>query len=294
MCSCDGAKFGSNVCSDQYAPNTVGYVSSWGAAAATTKMTLGPWPGVSGITNTGWYWRVQASDYGIDGAPSQFSIGDSWQLPAATFNVQLYSNWWDKTYPALTAVSKATILSATEDIKPYNQFTCNGANWWDFCTNTGGVGPAYHFDGTHLFLRLVSPGCYNVNQRDECPLAFYDSGRGARVPSIMGGFTYRVTVTCPGCTVQSTVGGVTYWSVTDSAPAAFTPSWGTVTSSPIPQPKPAGAFSCPDAISQPPVASAGNGGEEDGSSTGLPLCTCSVRSFVCPLFISCVDVSSLT
>jgi hypothetical protein len=57
MNGCDNAKFGAGValpnCTDQNAPNTVGRVSHWGPQSFR-GLNISPWPGISGMTNTGW------------------------------------------------------------------------------------------------------------------------------------------------------------------------------------------------------------------------------------------------
>jgi len=223
-------------------------------------LDIGPWPGVTGVTNTGWYWRPKASNYSIDGAPSLFKVGDGFQLargnfivlavaypPGAQFNVYLMNSWWGVTYPHIPqAASLSVVLTPTEDILPVNQFNCTGA-WYAMCQGTGGIGPAWYFDGTFLYVRLVSPGCYNNNQKGNCPTAFYQS-HNAKVWSVMGGFSYVVNVTsCTGCTVQSTLGNVKFYQATDQTPNAFSTDWGTVIPTPtgVPTPKPINSFSCP-------------------------------------------------
>lgn len=53
----------------------------------------------------GWYWRVQAVDYGIDGAPSSFMIDNSQQLPKGSFIVIAIA------YPAGTSFQVAPIIN---------------------------------------------------------------------------------------------------------------------------------------------------------------------------------------
>jgi len=260
MDGCDVAKF-NTTCTDQYAPNTVGRVSQWGQTLPNNYgLDIGPWPGVTGVVNTGWYWRPQATEYGIDGAPSFFKVGDGFQLargnfivlavaypPGAVFNVWLTNSWWGVTFPHIPqASSLSVVLTPDEAISPVSQFTCTG-QWYAMCQTTGGIGPAWFFDGTFLYVRLVSPGCYNNNQKGACPTAFFES-HNAKVWSVMGGFSYNVNVTsCTGCTVQSTLGNIKFYQATDQTPPAFNTDWGTVIPTPtgIPTPKPMNSFSCP-------------------------------------------------
>jgi hypothetical protein len=142
MDGCDYGRFAT--CTDQYAPYTVGRVKQWGRSATPNNygLDIGPWPGVAGLTNTGWHWRANSSAYNINGAPSYFEVGDSFQIqrghfivlsvsypPTTTFTVRLYSRWWSIAYPNLAMSTKATVLTPQENILPANQFVCTG-NWY--------------------------------------------------------------------------------------------------------------------------------------------------------------------
>lgn len=241
MDGCDYAKFSD--CNDQFASYTVGRVSQFGNPSR--GLDIRPWPGVSGISNTGWYWRPKSTPYGIDGAPSAFKIADTIQLPrgnfvvlaisypaGAQFSVNIYNRWWGITYPTIAATTLANVLTPTENLLPVDQFKCTTGTWSDFCETTGGIGPAWHFNGQHLYLRVVTPACYNKNQYKNCAAGFYEYD-GVRVNDIFGGFEYHVTVTsCSGCSVQSSFSGINYYTAPDVSPPAFAAEKGTLRSNP--------------------------------------------------------------
>ena len=229
-------------CTSQYAPYTVGYVTRFGSTK-NEGVTLGPWPGVAGHSSIGWYWRSQVLFGGvnIDGAPSSFSIGEYLQIrkgkfvvigiaypPRTTFEVKIVSKWWGQAvFPAIKmAASKNVVFTPSEDVVDHQAFNCTGA-WYNFCSNTGGAGlGAWFFDGKHFYLRVVSPGCYNTNQKANCQNGFYTAD-GINVPSLQGGFIFSVTANCSGCN-STTYKNVKYYSVVDNVPPAFQYQLGTV------------------------------------------------------------------
>lgn len=169
----------------------VGRVALFGSSDALTQraIDISPWAGVSGYSGVGWYWRVRSGPHGVDGAPSAFQVGENFQLargqfivlavaypPAAKFRVFLRNSWWQRTYADLPmAASLAAVTARTEDIlADPARFNCTDKDWASFCEYTGGVGPAWFFDGKHLYLRLVAPGCYNKNQKENCASAFFE------------------------------------------------------------------------------------------------------------------------
>jgi len=232
---------------------------------------------------------------GIAGAPSRFTIGEPYQVArgsfvvlavaypaAAAFTVYIESLWWKDgsgnyiRFPLAQAGSLSSVLSPREELKPSSQFTC-GNDWFSMCTNTGGVGPAWSRDATHLYLRVVNPGCYNKNQRGNCESAaeaFYASG-GITVPAVAWGFKYVVEAECAGCAVQKSYGGVTYWTATDSPPAtSMATDFGALRSSP---PTPASenvafarcaAGTGPDAGGGSDVVPSSSGGSGSSGSSG--------------------------
>ena len=231
---CDYAKF--STCNDQYAPYTVGRMSQWGNPTSTNEIDLSPWPGVSGIGNSGWYWRVKSTPYNVDGAPSAFNFGYFYQMaagsfvviaiaypPATTFNVTI--DYWGYYWlpPIEMANSLNDVLAPTENVLPPDKQDCSYVNWWEWyymCADSGSSGFQWFFDGSHLYLRLVPYNCYNRNgyERYKCFGNYFESG-GARVWNIQDGFRLSVTASCPGCTVQSVFDGVTYYAVADVPPA---------------------------------------------------------------------------
>ena len=125
---------------------------------------------------------------------------------------------------------------------------------------TGGVGPAWYFDGQYLYVRVVNLGCYNQNQRKSCQANGFYTQHGASVPNILEGFScaqhsllsprvchsaravfrYIVNVTsCPGCSVQSKLGNVRFFSAPDTPPSAkFATSYGAAAQIPNSPPPP--------------------------------------------------------
>lgn len=230
---CDSSLFSN--CTDQYAPYTVGRVSHWGAKAGTRGISMSPWPGVSGGTNMGWYWRSRSPVHGVDGAPSHFSVARYHQLargsfvvlaiaypPSTTFEVNL--SIYGLEIPSLHMSSLDAVLSLTENLLAPEEMDCSmgaGEEWWYMCKDTGAVGPAWHFDGTHLYLRVVPFGCYNINRHDICEMHdFAPFGAAeARVWENSGLFDMTVNAVCDGCVVQSMHNNVTYYEVPDIAPS---------------------------------------------------------------------------
>ena len=192
----------------------------------------------------------------VQGAPSAFRIGSAIQVPrghfvvvairypvSASFTVRVQSAWWgsDLYDPLSMAESLDIVLTDTEDIAHPDTFDCSAGSWYDFCTNTGGVGPAWYFDSStgHLYFRVVQFACYNKNQANNCFNGYYEF-EGQRIPDIwtgmsctlvlytriqyillrvkqiMTGWYYDVSVdTCSGCTVSTSYSGVDYYEVTD-------------------------------------------------------------------------------
>eukprot|EP01130_Rhizamoeba_saxonica_P005415 TRINITY_DN2168_c0_g1_i1.p1 TRINITY_DN2168_c0_g1~~TRINITY_DN2168_c0_g1_i1.p1 ORF type:complete len:1073 (-),score=270.64 TRINITY_DN2168_c0_g1_i1:36-3254(-) len=211
-----------NVCSGQNAAYTVGYVSQFGN---TRSIKLSPWSGVAGPSNIGWYWRTPW------GAPSQFSIR-GYQIPRehfiitairypeeATFDVKITSQWWsDLSYDSIPESTFDEVMRDNESINDPEEFDCTNIDWWEFCNNTGGVtnyGIAWHFDGEHLYIRVVNPACYNANQHeDSCENAYFEY-EDMKLYDIFSGFGVLVTVDCPGCAIAHAYRGVTYYDIPD-------------------------------------------------------------------------------
>lgn len=91
--ACNTALYTSSAtCNDQTAPYTLGRMEQWGRPLGSNySVATGAWPGVTGVTGTGWYWRAQTSpsfkQAKIDGAPSKFIIGPDLQIPRGHFIV---------------------------------------------------------------------------------------------------------------------------------------------------------------------------------------------------------------
>ncbi len=277
MDGCDKQKYGENLgggsCTDQFANYTVGRVSHWGqdAGANGPGMNIEPWPGVSGIGNTGWHWRVNSTAYNIDGAPSYFRIGENFQMPKGTFvvlsiaypkeaniSVTLVARYWPATFqPPLKMATYAQVVNATEPARPYAAMGCTGTPYYGFaCKSVGSVGPAWHFDRNLgiLYIRVVNLPCYNPNQGlSQCDNLVYTKW-GASVPGISNGFYYEVKANCTGCPIQSSLRGINYYHVPNVVPPApFVTDWGPVRkSTPAPVPRARNAFQCPAPQMCPP------------------------------------------
>merc|ERR1711879_927902 len=136
-------------------------------------------------------------------------------------------NWWGNVYDPLPQSTKAEVLTPTEDILAPGDMDCSGGQWFDFCSVTGGIGPAWHFDGTHLFVRIVNTACYNTNTKNDCTTGFFDYN-GVKVLDIYSPFSYNIEATCSGCTSHSTSTGIVFFNVTDSVPSAFSSTAGSI------------------------------------------------------------------
>jgi hypothetical protein len=264
---CDSTLYDSGYCNGQTAPYTVGYMSQWGTGRGTSSnysVALSPWVGVAGLTGTGWYWRPKTSSnfvgisaatpynstVQIDGAPSNFRVISTTNMPRGhfiivavrypantNFTVRLASEWWGiAPYDPMPMSTKAQVFNNTEVLAPVSQMKCTG-NWQGMCQWWGGsVGPAWHFDGTHLYIRKVPVACYTINQYQWCDAYF--KSYGANVSSINSGWHYQINASCTGCKVQSTYAGVTYWDVPDEAPTTrFPTNYGDAIAAPMPPAK---------------------------------------------------------
>ena len=226
---CAGSHPG-NGCAGQNANYTVGRLSHWGEHSSTRYIDMSPWPGVSGMTNMGWHYRATAASYGISGAPSLFTLGEYYQLsrgsfivlsiaypPGTVFTVGM--QYYGHTLPLVPMSNLSTVLLPTEDLKHPDDLDCtNLGHWSHLCKDTGGGGFSWHFDGRHLYLRIVPFECYSNNQRRGCRDRFYEAD-GIKVWNIVKGYTLTVNATCTGCDVQSSIGGVEFYDVPDTVPA---------------------------------------------------------------------------
>jgi len=145
---CDSVKF--STCTDQYAPYTVGHISQWGKPTTSNGIDLSPWAGVTGISNSGWYWRVKSTPYGINGAPSAFNFDYYYQMaagsfivlaiaypPTTKFTVQI--DFWGTNLPVVPmAASLLDVLSPTENVLPADQQDCSYTDWheWAYMCNS--------------------------------------------------------------------------------------------------------------------------------------------------------------
>jgi hypothetical protein len=233
MEGCDYGKF--PTCTDQYAPYTVGKVSQWGKPTSSNYIKIGPWAGVSGISNTGWYWRVQAPSYGIDGAPSLFTLEPWYQLAAGSFVVvaiayppntkfDIKLDYWGTKLPSTPMdASLLNVLSHSENVLPANKQNCaytDWQHWYYMCADSGSPGFRWYFDQKHLYLRIVPFNCYNrnSNERTKCFQNYFEA-YGAKVWGIQAGFRVTVNATCSNCAIQSSFGGIKYYTVNDAAPS---------------------------------------------------------------------------
>eukprot|EP01038_Epipyxis_sp_PR26KG_P008105 gene8105-10977_t len=229
MDGCDYDKF--STCTDQYASYTVGRMTIWGANQATQSVNLGPWPGVSGMSNIGWYWRVKAPEYGIDGAPSTFSF-ETYQMAEGSFviiaiayppttkftvNIGVSPSWgWGVSFPTVPmASSLQQVLSQDENPTACDSF--DNREWWQMCSDTD-IGLSWYFDQSYLYLRMVPFWCYNVNQHHNCNPENQLDAYGKKVWNINTGFIVSVNSSCNGCAVNSVYKNVTYYEVADVVP----------------------------------------------------------------------------
>jgi len=225
---------------------TVGSITQWGAE--DKSISLSPQSVVSGHANTGWVWRPKQTDLGINGPPRKFGARSITNFrsafvvlavrypSSATFNVVL-----EGLSPAarleLPMSTKEEVTSKTEPLIDSNDFSgCDlaavgedGQTAWNLCTNTGGVGPAWHFDGSFLYLRIVDPGFYTSvdSYKSKNWAAFAPSDHLNVNPE--NNYQYTVEVTsCDGCTIQTEYQGVTYFEVPEEIPPSFEPEYGTL------------------------------------------------------------------
>jgi hypothetical protein len=272
MDGCDYAKFVD--CTDQYASYTVGRMSQWGSQAIQSSkyIDLGPWAGVSGMSSIGWYWRVKAPAYGIDGAPSYFTTNQWQQMSAGSFVVLAIAypantqftvtiDYWGSSMPATPmAASLSSVLNPVENLKPVGSFTCDYSDWWNWwlmcdTVDSGGEGFKWYFDGSYLYLRIVPFACYtrNTYERNTNCNSYYEA-YDAKVWSIKGGYRATVSATCAGCAVQSTYQGITYYTVNDVPPSRSIQSYNDIllpTSSPTKVPTLNPAFKTSNPTSSP-------------------------------------------
>ena len=226
----------SPTCNDQYSNYSVGRVSKWGSDAATSYVDLSPFvstmSGVTGPSNTGWYWRPKSALLGIDGAPSYFVIKNSYQMVKTTFVVlaiaypagtqftiqqNLYGNNPLPVTPM--ALSLSVVLKQNETVNDPSQFDCTGIKWYENCKNTGG-GFSWYFDGSYLYLRIVPFGCYNYNTKSTCVNnADSFNAYGAKVGKINSNIKLTVSAVCQGCAIQKSYNGINYYQVADAAPS---------------------------------------------------------------------------
>lgn len=124
----------------------------------------------------------------------------------------------------------SAVLTPTENLKPYDDptFICPGGwSWCDFASS-GGIGPAWNFDGKYLRIRVVGLNFYNSFEGKLASYGdYYYREGGIWVPKIVLGFRYVVKASCADCKVQGTHQGVKYFDVPDVPPAErFPTQWG--------------------------------------------------------------------
>jgi hypothetical protein len=217
-------------CGSQFASYSVGRMSHFGNHSSSRYVDMSPWAGVTGISSMGWYWRTKSAEHGIDGAPSSFTLNnyqmarDSFVVlavayPADTifsFNLDMYGSNNVFNYVAMSPIEE--VFALEEQLLDLDDMDCAEQPWYSMCTTTGGEGFKWHFDGEHLYLRIVPFSCYNRNRYSRyCPVQFYEAF-GTRVWGIDTSFALTVDATCAGCAIQSTLGDVQFYEVPDRAP----------------------------------------------------------------------------
>ena len=244
---CDATRYPecNTVNPNQYAPYTTYKMCQWGKNISppqnTSCITLGPWAnGISGISSIGWYMRVQADGYGVNGAPSflqwnayQMAIGSWFVLaiaypPSANFTVSLLAQYSSFSQNIPMALSAADVLSTDgEELFPPDKFTCPNSNVNGFqnylCTNTNRVGKGFgwYFDGKFLYLRFVPIEAYRTYGRYAMLNKYTQNGLNDVRVWTLTNTKLQITASCNGCPVQSSYAGVTYWDVPDEPPANF-------------------------------------------------------------------------
>jgi hypothetical protein len=193
-------------CQGQRAYYTVGRMQHWGRPVSE-GINMSPWPGVTGLANTGWLWRVKNTQTQNEGAPSRFEIGSNTLIPrnafvvlairypaAAVFTIIQHDRWSNPKDTPMPQRSWSEITQPREDT--LNQ----GLGWYR--------------NNDYLFIRIVDPIYQSGNG------GHYEAD-GVRLWNVHNRYIIRVSVTCPGCTVQSSHAGVTFWEVSDSVPGSF-------------------------------------------------------------------------
>lgn len=186
-----------------------------------------------GMSNTGWYFRS------IYQSPKSWFVGNKVQIPrkqfvliamkyppSTTFNVTYYINGDDtESAPLKQAKSFEEIAYSKEDY--YTNLTKWGCYqdrsnlpnkyWATICNDTGGVGPAWYWDGSdYFYLRIVSgifitrAWYYDWDTRPR-----YWENEGIRLWDTAWSFYFQVEANCDGCT--SSYDG--FYDVDDSIPS---------------------------------------------------------------------------
>ena len=224
-------------CGVQYANYTTGRMSHFGSHSNDRYVDMSPWSGVTGISSMGWYWRPKSIPHDIDGAPSKFTLNnyqmarDSFIVLAVaypsdtTFSFSLYMYGSFLVFDSMNMSTLSEVLAVNEHMLDVDSMVCEENPWYSMCTITGGKGFKWHFDGKHLYLRLVPFSCYNRNRyKYFCPDSFYEAF-GARVWDIETNFVLNVHANCEGCPVQSTLGDIKFYEVQDEAPSLTIAEW---------------------------------------------------------------------
>lgn len=222
-------------CSTQFAPYTVMRMNHWGPQANKTALTVKPARGGgSGLTNRGWYLRVQSNNFttAIDGAPSSFKIQYTQLVrgsfvvlaisypPQATFSVTVNTNYQPTVVIPMS--NRSTVLAPTENLLPVNKFVCYPSTYKNYgvtqCPKTGGSGLSWHFDGTYFYLRVVQYMCYTPWFAATCVSNSFNA-YGASIGNFDRTTIISVNVTsCPGCKIQSNFAGTKYYVAPDIIP----------------------------------------------------------------------------
>lgn len=171
--------------------NYAGYISIWGAF--NRSIEIGPYAGVAGISDIGWYWRPIISTQPItaNGSPSLFDVGGkshnrngivlasnhfivlAMKYPKGSiFDIRIKSTWWTSlnifgTDGSLPMSTFETVTSINEGYKdPYNNDDWDCSDKYNgLCTSFGGaIGPAWYFneDTEYLYIRIVNLNCYTA------------------------------------------------------------------------------------------------------------------------------------
>lgn len=306
----NGCDSGYGTCSGQNARYTVGTMSQWGQKSSRF-VTLSPWSGVAGHGNIGWHWHPYADtpDTGVEfnGGPSRFVIKDhqisrgnfivlSVRYPADTTFQVVLNGWGTVTDQPVPQKSLAEVTQATEVLSDQSTFVCG--QWNQLCTSYGSgnaVGPAWHFDGTHLYIRVVQPHCYSGSERENCQNSYFYQFNDTKIWDIRNGVDYEITASSGASSTtvdgiqffqtgecKAMDGGVVQTGCTSGTPNAFSEVVGSSRGPVTPM------YASSKPVCTAPSSSSGTSGTSAGTTTTSGTGTTGTTGAVCvPTITAC-------